>query len=127
MVAVVVLKAWVGRAGPALRHGHVATGYFPSGHTTSAFLCHSLVIVLARGVGISGWYPPAFRVGSGAAALVGTAMVYSNFHWLSDVLAGWALGAGLLVTTVGVAQHLLGSAAPGQQGSGLTASGCHAC
>jgi sec-independent protein translocase protein TatB len=41
-------------------------------------------------------------------ALVGTAMVNSNFHWLSDVLAGWALAAGLLVTTVGRAQHSFG-------------------
>jgi len=45
------------------------------------------------------------------------ARVYSNFHWVSDALAGWVLGAGLLVATVGVAQHLLGPAAPGQQAS----------
>ena len=57
-------------------------------------------------------YGPAFRVGLAVAAVVGAAMVYSNFHWLSDVLAGWALGGTLVWMAVAVAPRLAGSSGP---------------
>ena len=110
--AVLVLKAWVGRAGPALRHGHAVTGYFPSGHTTSSFLCYGLIALLLTYRGPAWRYGPAFRVGLCAAALVGTAMVYSNFHWLSDVLAGGTLGGVLLWAAVAGAARWPGVWAP---------------
>ncbi len=109
---VLVLKTWVARPGPALRHGHVGTGYFPSGHTTSSFLCYGLIALLLTYGGPAWRYGPAFRVGLYAAALVGAAMVYSNFHWLSDVLAGLTLGGVLLWAAVAVAARWPGVWAP---------------
>ena len=103
------IKVLVGRAGPALRHGHIVTGYFPSGHTTSAFVCFGLMALLLTRRAPDWRYGPAFRVGLAVAAVVGAAMVYSNFHWLSDVLAGWALGGTLVWMAVAVAPRLAGS------------------
>ncbi len=110
--AVLVLKTWVGRGGPALSHGHVGTGYFPSGHTTSSFLCYGLIALLLTYGGPAWRYGAAFRVGLCAAALIGTAMVYSNFHWLSDVLAGGTLGGVLLWAAVAAAARWPGVWAP---------------
>jgi len=110
--AVLVLKTWVGRGGPALSHGRVGTGYFPSGHTTSSFLCYGLIALLLTYRGSAWRYGAAFRVGLCAAALVGAAMVYSNFHWLSDVLAGGTLGGVLLWAAVAAAARWPGVWAP---------------
>lgn len=124
--SVVALKALVHRPGPALVRGHVPTGYFPSGHTTSALLCYGLIAVLLTYRAPSWRYAPAFRAGFVAAAPVGAAMVYSNFHWLSDVLAGGALGGTLLWVAVATAARLPGSAAPlgrRAQDQGVDASG----
>lgn len=95
-------------------HGHVATGYFPSGHTATAFVCYGVIGVLVRLGDPRGRRLRPWLWGLGAALPVGTAMVYSNFHWLSDVLASFALGAALLWLLVNTAPHLVphGGAAP---------------
>ena len=103
IASVTGLKALVGRPGPALVHHQVRTGYFPSGHTTSAFVCYGLVALLLTHRASHGRCLWTFGSGLAAAAVVGTAMVYSNFHWLSDVLAGAALGGILTWGTVAVA------------------------
>jgi hypothetical protein len=57
---------------------------FPSGHTSNAFAMASVAEAhYGRKVGI-----PAYL----AASLVGASRLRSNAHWLSDVLAGAALG-----------------------------------
>ena len=71
-------------------------GYFPSGHTSTACVCYSIAVLLL----VAG---RAARVRRAALAglavlwlLVGVALVWSDYHWASDVLAGWAL-SGLIV------------------------------
>lgn len=111
---VLPIKALVARPGPGLMHRHVATGYFPSGHTATAFVCYGAMGVLVRLGDPRGRRLEPLLWGWGAALPVGAAMVYSDFHWLSDVLASFALGAALVWLLVNAAPHLVphGGSAP---------------
>jgi undecaprenyl-diphosphatase len=75
-----------------------ASGYaYPSGHATQAITVWGLLAVLAAAD--SRWRArrvPIF-VGAGVVvALVGVSRVYLGVHWLTDVIAGYALGAAWL-------------------------------
>ncbi|WP_157849843.1 MULTISPECIES: phosphatase PAP2 family protein [Streptomyces] len=66
-------------------------GWYPSGHTATATISYGVAaLLLARVAG-----PGAARglaAGAALAALgVGTGLVWSDFHWLLDVLAAWCL------------------------------------
>ncbi len=77
-VAASVLKAVVGRPRP-----HGSSGSFPSGHATAAF---AVAFVLARRF-------PRFRIlAYFGAAVISATRVLLNKHYVSDVLAGAALG-----------------------------------
>jgi undecaprenyl-diphosphatase len=107
-----IVKALVGRPRPpaAIWIGHYTGAAFPSGHATqSAAFYAMLAIVLGAAL--------SFRrraIVWGAAALVvlivGASRIYLGAHWLTDVLAGYALGAAwvaiviavLLITSPGV-------------------------
>src|SRR4051794_28433592 len=70
-----------------------ASGFsFPSGHTTAAAATYAaLALLLARG---RPW-PVRLALGAGAAAviaLVGASRVLLGVHWMTDVLAGAAVG-----------------------------------
>ncbi|MFJ8628852.1 phosphatase PAP2 family protein [Kitasatospora sp. NPDC093550] len=89
---VVPAKAAFARPGPL---GEPLTpeqwGWYPSGHTTTAAVSYGVAaLLLAR---VSG--PRAARgLTTGAALLalgVGAGLVWSDFHWLLDVVAGWCL------------------------------------
>ncbi|AKJ26986.1 phosphatase PAP2 family protein [Caldimonas brevitalea] len=92
-----VLKLLVQRPRPDLvPHGvPVLTLSFPSGHATS-----SAVVFLTLGALLaslqSSRKAAVYILASAASitALVGLSRVYLGVHWPSDVLAGWALGAG---------------------------------
>jgi membrane-associated phospholipid phosphatase len=105
-----VVKSLTGRARPNepangpydFRFGggtfHNAREALPSGHATAAFATAAVASVEStRWSGHAGWVGPAAYTVAGAMAL---ARVYSNKHWLSDVLAGAGVGlaAGLLVS-----------------------------
>lgn len=68
-------------------------GWYPSGHTATATLSYGVaVLLLARTTGV--------RVARGlrAAAVllatgVGAGLVWSDFHWVLDVVASWCLAA----------------------------------
>ena len=62
---------------------------FPSGHTATAFLTASLLHKEY------GWRSPWFSIGGyTAAAVTGVSRICNNRHWLSDVVAGAAVGIG---------------------------------
>ncbi len=82
-------------------------GSFPSGHTantTSVLVAFALIIYLHE--------QEAFKrriVISGAilgCGLMGWTRLALNVHWLSDVFAGWAVGAFFAVSVVFLAQRL---------------------
>ncbi|MEU6235492.1 phosphatase PAP2 family protein [Kitasatospora sp. NPDC047058] len=90
---VVPAKALFGRPGPlGLPLTPDQLGWYPSGHTATATLSYGVAAVLvARTVG-----GPARRRLHAAGALlpagVGLGLVWSDYHWLLDVVASWCLG-----------------------------------
>ena len=92
-----LLKAGFDRPRPDLvPHGSIVTSAsFPSGHSTL-----SAVVYLTLGALIARFRPdPRVKVyvlmlAAGIAFIVGVTRVYLGVHWPTDVLAGWAIGAG---------------------------------
>jgi membrane-associated phospholipid phosphatase len=103
-------KAFTGRVRPQFDPLVVEeTLSFPSGHSTQAAAAW-----LALAAVVVAWLPPArdtrrrgrlvWAGAVGVAVAVGFSRIYLGVHWLTDVLAGLALGAGwtlLLVRLVG--------------------------
>lgn len=94
LVTVIPAKIIIARPGPgttALAAG--SWGYFPSGHTSTACVCYSIAVFLLI-AGRPGWVRRAALAGLATVwLLVGAALVWCDYHWASDVLAGWALSA----------------------------------
>jgi len=94
---VIPAKILIARSGPGLPPlSPGALGVFPSGHTSTACVCYSLaVLMLVAGRPARTRYL-AFT-GLGLVWLgVGSALVWCDWHWFTDVAAGWAL-SGLLI------------------------------
>ena len=99
-----VAKAAFGRARPPItvHETHVTSPAFPSGHATDAagfFLASAFVLAITiahhrRTQVVS------ICTGMVFAALVGLSRLVLAVHWLSDVVAGWALGTAIAITTV---------------------------
>jgi membrane-associated phospholipid phosphatase len=129
-------KILIGRPGPgftSLPPG--AWGEFPSGHASTAGVCYGLAALLltAGPQAFSGrGRLPGLPQRRAAAAvtvaicfLVGAALVWCDYHWLTDVVAGWTLAA-LIVWIVWRAQRLwpgswqLRKAGPAERDTALT-------
>lgn len=69
---------------------------FPSGHAANAAMTWALVAVLlfgARGLRPNRrWLAIGLAVSGFLAVLVGAIMVVMDYHWLSDIPGGWAVG-----------------------------------
>ncbi len=94
---VVPAKAWFARPGPfGLPLAPEQWGWYPSGHTTTASVAYgAAALLLGRTVDERARRP----LYAGAALLslgVGLGLVWSDYHWLLDVVAGWCI-AGLLL------------------------------
>ncbi|HPZ49516.1 MAG TPA: phosphatase PAP2 family protein [Propionibacteriaceae bacterium] len=105
LLMTVVGKAAIGRERPALADAvppYESSSSFPSGHTLNSvvitavivyFLLITLSSLAARVVTVA--------LGTTYALGMGLSRVYLGHHWLSDVLAAWALGlcwVGFLIT-----------------------------
>jgi len=123
-------KRWVGRLAPhALVVGLHAGGMsFPGGHAANVVLSGGLLLSLARStrsgrrhrrVLLAGWVA--------VSTAVGLASVLVGFHWVSDVAAGWLLGALLLTltppVTTGARTARRGASPPGGRSDGEGAQG----
>lgn len=92
------VKLGVGRLGPHYAHApgsaEIFRGgeIFPSGHTANAVVVWGTLAYLALR------HRRAAAVGSALVAFaVGLTAIYLGTHWVSDVLAGWAAGALVLL------------------------------
>jgi membrane-associated phospholipid phosphatase len=98
LATVMPLKYLIGRPGPSsshLRPDELLTA-FPSGHTTTACVCYILAVLLVAPDPRSHRRQFALRAVAVLGVLIGTAMIWCNMHWFTDVVAGFAL-AGLIV------------------------------
>jgi undecaprenyl-diphosphatase len=92
---VIPAKILIGRPGPGYaRLAPGAWGDFPSGHASTAGVCYGLAVLLVT----AGTQTRTVRRAAMAAVavvcfLVGVALVWCDYHWLTDVVAGWALAA----------------------------------
>lgn len=101
LATVIPLKIWVARPGPGqVVLGDANLGFFPSGHTADALCCYGTAALL---LAVHMWTGPVARrllVAGAAVLLVFTifGLLWSNFHWLSDVIGSlcWC-GAWLIV------------------------------
>jgi undecaprenyl-diphosphatase len=92
-VIVLACKALVGRGAPGT--GDVAGHSFPSGHTAMALVCLGALALLAapRNRRLRRSLLAAVAV---VTVLVAAALVYADFHWLSDTVASALLGVAVL-------------------------------
>jgi membrane-associated phospholipid phosphatase len=94
MTAVVlVTKASVGRALPdGSRPDH---GGYPSGHTAAFLVCWGALALLAT-ANSRQWRTRLLVVLAVGTGLIAAALVYDDFHWLTDTLGSISLGVAVL-------------------------------
>ena len=93
------MKLTVGRSKPLSGHDllYVGGSQFPSGHAANAVVSWGLLAYLLVAYG-RGRLPARLLVATAAATAVAVcaSSLYLDYHWLSDLVAGAALGAVLL-------------------------------
>lgn len=92
-VLILSSKQLVGRTSPNSGLNEVLAGgtSYPSGHTANATMCLVLLAVLLTR------RRPALLAAIGFAIVVGLCNVVLGYHWPSEVVAGWLLGALIVV------------------------------
>ncbi|MFL5918700.1 MAG: bifunctional DedA family/phosphatase PAP2 family protein [Gaiellaceae bacterium] len=90
-----ITKAAVDRPRPAAPLEHTTGSSYPSGHAAYAITFVAMAVVIARV--LPGFASRAALVLTAivAAAVIGLTRVYLRAHYWSDVVGGWALGAGV--------------------------------
>jgi membrane-associated phospholipid phosphatase len=132
---VYALKYSIGRTAPAVDLLHTETGQsYPSGHTANAVLMWGLAAWLAAEHRMGPWLRRPLDALRWAAPLLTTlAMLLLDYHWLTDLVAGLALGVLLLrvlyAADAVTLRNWRGGRATGagrDRGSGLAARGAGA-
>ncbi|MFC8501005.1 phosphatase PAP2 family protein [Pedococcus sp. NPDC057267] len=89
-----LMKVLVGRTAPRAGENTVLDGghSYPSGHAATAVVCLTLTVALLWGgrASMRRWVLPLAVAASG---VVGVCTVVLGYHWVSDVVGGWAAGA----------------------------------
>lgn len=100
LLAVVVgaAKLAFGRARPPLNVYalHAGGDSFPSGHTAAAVVVGCILAWLLSEGSRAGVRRLLWAAAALWAILIGMSRLYLDVHWLTDVLAGWAIGVALV-------------------------------
>ncbi len=96
------LKLIVARSRPSLPDPvSTAPGAsFPSGHALNSFVILGVLVLLVLPMIPRRLRPVVWALAGATVALVGFARVALGVHYVSDVVAGWLIGAGLVAVTV---------------------------
>jgi membrane-associated phospholipid phosphatase len=94
LATVIPAKILIARAGPGLPPvAPGALGVFPSGHTATSSVCLGLGVLLLAPDLADRARRAAVAVMAALCFLVGVALIWCDDHWFTDVVAGWALAA----------------------------------
>lgn len=97
-------KAVIGRARPPLADAvppHETSPSFPSGHTLNATVLTAVVVyLLLRRIDSPRARAATVALGAVFVVMMGLSRVYLGHHWLTDVVAGWALGLAWVAVVV---------------------------
>lgn len=104
-----VLKHAFQRTRPEHDHGYIeATGFsFPSGHASASLLVYGFGCYLLLRLLPARWHMACVALAAGLVAAIGASRVLLQVHFLSDVLAGFAVSAVWLAICVFVAERCL--------------------
>jgi undecaprenyl-diphosphatase len=97
-----LLKALVDRPRPPGGLVHPVGSSYPSGHATDAGTTAVALVLLFTAAGPRRW--PWWIAAGLAIALMAWSRTYLQVHWLSDVVAGSALGIGVALVVFATAQ-----------------------
>jgi undecaprenyl-diphosphatase len=97
-----LLKLLIARPRPSLPSAiaHAPGGSFPSGHALTAVVGTATIVLILLPILHGAWRVVAWVVAALVSALSGACRVLLGVHYVSDVLAGWILGAAIVLGTV---------------------------
>jgi undecaprenyl-diphosphatase len=106
--ASLLFKYLLSRSRPDTAHALIEQGgySFPSGHALGAFLFYGVIAYFLGALLKKHWQhvlvviSTIFLIG-----LIGASRLYLGVHWLSDVIAGWIMGATLLIVFIVFFEH----------------------
>jgi membrane-associated phospholipid phosphatase len=98
---VAVLKVLVGRHRPVpeIPVAHAPGASFPSGHALGAVVGSAVIVLILRPMLRGAWRWIAWTVAVILSLAAGAFRVMLGVHYLSDVVAGWILGAAVVLAT----------------------------
>ena len=123
-----IVKPLVGQPRPpaAIWIGHYTGAAFPSGHATQSAAFYAMLAIVV-GAGLSfGRRAVLWSAAALVVLLVGASRIDLGAHWLTDVLAGYALGAtwvAIVVAVLFISSHGTGRARAGQEQGQAPTSG----